>query len=213
MRIMTLFLALLFAVLTSVCALADPGLRTAEQIDARTRNYPNEKAAHVTKEAAHIFELAQANYRIVYGKQGVLASREWGWETILDDTFDLGVGGSAYWYVDITQQDDGVVVQLRCVPEADPHTSLNHEDHQGGRGKLVSAATMQPADPQLDEDQNAAALYAVFFNRLDVLLGQNRHWLYCQAAQKYVLMEKLTGTLDAWCIDAGDARPGTLGVR
>ncbi|MBU1247848.1 MAG: hypothetical protein KKB70_04045, partial [Proteobacteria bacterium] len=70
-------------------ALADDGLRTAVQIDLRTRSYPNEQTSHVMQVAAEIFELAQANYRIVYGKQGVIAYREWGWKTIVDKAINL----------------------------------------------------------------------------------------------------------------------------
>ncbi len=211
MRIIITALALiLLATALPGTAMAGDGLRTATQLDLRTRHYPNENPKHVTQMAANIFELAQADYRIVSGKQGVIAYREWGWETIFDGSLDLDLGGSAYWYVDMTQDERGVVVQVRCVFEPDPHTSLSPDDHQDTPGKLVSAQTMEQASPQAQEDQKAAALYTIFFNRLDVLLGQNRYWLYCRAAEEYVKMEKLTGTLDAWCYEAGDARPGTL---
>lgn len=190
-------------------ARADQGLNTATQVDQRTRRYPGEDARHVTERAAHVFELAQAGYRIIYGKQGVIASREWGWETIVDQTMDLGLGGQAYWYVDATQNGPDVVVRVRCVAEPDPFTPLDAEALQGRPGPLVDARTLAPETPQPDEDAKADALYAVFFNRLDVLLGQNRHWLYCRAAEEYAKMERFSGGLDAWCLEAGDARPGT----
>lgn len=202
---------LLIAFVVFFCAspvLAQDGLRTAVQRDQRTRFYPGEKLRHVMEESAHIFELAQAGYRVVYGKRGVIAHREWGWETALDDTIDLGVGGSAYWYLSLTQEDGGVVVRVRSVAEPDPYTPLDPAEHEGKPGSLVSDATMDQATPQPGEDQAAAAMYAVFFNRLDVLLGQNRFWLYCRAGKEFVKMERLTGKLDAWCVDAGDLRPG-----
>ncbi len=208
--ITTLALILVATALTPCAATAGDGLRTATQLDLRTRHYPNENAKHVTQMATNIFELAQASYRMVSGKRGVIAYREWGWETIFDSAIDLDLGGSAYWYVDMTQDKDGVIVRVRCISEPDPHTSLNPEDHQNTPGKLVSAQTIEQALLQPDEDQKAAALYTIFFNRLDVLLGQNRYWLYCRAAEEYVKMEKLTGSLDAWCYETGDARPGTL---
>lgn len=205
--IFTLLLALV-ALVPALPAPAGDGLRTAVQIDLRTRRYPGETASHVMEEAARIFELSKAGYRVVYGKRGVIAYREWGWETIVDESVDLGVGGAAYWYVDLTQDGSDVVARVRCVREPDPHTSLDPADHEHLPGNLVSPFTMNQTAPQRGEDRDAAAIYAIFFNRLDVLLGQNRYWLYCRAAAEYVKMEKLPGSLDAWCLGAGDARPG-----
>lgn len=206
--LVALILLLVLAARPGPARAADGGLRTATQLDLRTRYYPGETEDNVLEQITTVFELAQADYRILYGKHGVIAYRKWGWETMADE--ELGFGGRAYWYADVERQPGGVQVRVRAIPAADPHTPLDPKEHEGRPGRLVSQLTLMPEDPLPDEDVEAEALYAVFFNRLDVLLGQNRFWLYCRAAEEYAKMEGLRGGLDAWCVDAGDARPGAL---
>ncbi|MEF2144193.1 MAG: hypothetical protein V3573_02005 [Desulfovibrionaceae bacterium] len=172
--------------------------------ESRTMAYPGVSVDKATKAAARLFELTEGGYGIVYGKGGVIAARQ---RQSFGDLTSLGGDEADYWYVSVTPSGDGSVVRVRRVLERDPNTSLDPADHRGKPGPLVAPETIDPAETWNEELTDTAAVYAIFFKRMDWLLGVNQYWLYCRAAEEYVKMEKLAGDLDPLCLDAADKRP------
>jgi hypothetical protein len=185
----------------------EPGVEGAQQLRqaydaARTREYPEVDPEQAMQAATRIFELAQAGYRVLAGRGGVVAWRE---RSGFEGMFSGSPGD--YWYVDVLASGSGSVLRLRHTREPDPHTSLRAADHGPGTGRLIAPQTIDPQETWRAELTESAALHAIFFKRMDWLLGRNQYWLYCRAAEEYVKMEKLPGSLDPLCLQAGDKRP------
>jgi hypothetical protein len=51
------------------------------------------------------------------------------------------------------------------------------------------------------------AVSTIFFKRLDRLMGKCIVWLDCAAAEKYQILESLSGTLDALCFQVEESEP------
>lgn len=168
----------------------------------RTMEYPGVSTDQAIAAATRVFTLAHAGYHILAGRGGVIAWRE---RAGMDTMFHRE--HADFWYIDVRASGDGSVLRLRRTAEPDPATSLHAEDHGPGSGRLVAEATINPQETLLAELTESAAPAAIFFKRMDWLLGRNQYWLYCRAAEEYVKMEKLQGDLDSLCLGAGDKRP------
>ncbi|WP_022662148.1 hypothetical protein [Paucidesulfovibrio longus] len=168
--------------------------------EQRTHEYPDVGVDKALAAAARVFELADGGYAVLIGKGGVVAHRE-------REASLFSAEAGDYWYVDARPSGNGVVMRIRRTSEPDPRTSLDAEEQKALPGRLVDPATLDPEETWLSELTDSGAAYAIFFKRMDWLLARNNYWLYCRAAEEYVKMEKLAGTLDSLCRDAGDKRP------
>ncbi|MGE4292678.1 MAG: hypothetical protein AB7E32_10765 [Desulfovibrio sp.] len=169
---------------------------------ARTHEYPGVSVDKVLKAAARIFELADGGYTVLRGKGGVIAHRE---RSDMGSMFSEEKGD--YWYVDVRPSGDGVIMRIRRASEPDALTSLDAEEQKASPERLVAPGTLDPEETWLSELTDSGAVYAIFFKRMDWLLARNNYWLYCRAGEEYAKMEKLSGTLDPLCLEAGDKRP------
>lgn len=148
----------------------------------------------VVRAAGEIFSLADVDYDIAYGRGALLASR----------TTTLTGYGTGTWYVQATPNGAGTDVVVRFGPGEE--VNMPGEDIAGKW--RIPQDWIAPSALRPEELESGPALYTVFYKRMDYLLGQNRYWLDCLAAEKYVRMERLGGDLDALCAFCDDVDPG-----
>lgn len=186
------------------CALVESALAAEAGDDAvfeTEKAYRRMKEAHieatpeeVVAAASRIFALADVDYEIASGRGAVLACR----------STTLTGEGTGTWYVQATPEGDGCRVMVRFGPGEEVNMP---GDDIAGKWRLpkdwINPDPLRPA-----ELEDGPALYTVFFKRMEYLLGENRYWLDCLTAEKYVRMERLDGELDAFCSFADDVDPG-----
>ena len=189
-----LLLMLFCTVFVSACANA-PVLTREESLKARdekiaatTRIYENVKAEDVLIAADKIFRLCDgSDFQISHTENAVTGSRQWSIYLVLNAVF-----GVDNWIVTADQIDDNVKVTLFVCTAGAPMLV-----------PLMGATT-----PDINSTIPGNALYAVFFNRLDYLLGRSTEWWDCETAEKKIKELGLHGVIDPLCsITTNDDKP------
>lgn len=190
-----LLLMLFCIVFASACAnntnvlTREEALRaTNEKIAATTRIYENVKAEDVLIAVDKIFHLCDgSDFNLSHTKSAVTGSRQWMIYLVLN--LVMGVDN---WIVTADQIGDNVKVKVLVNSSA---TSM-----------LVPL--MGDAMPDINSTIPGNALYAVFFNRLDYLLGKSTEWWDCETAEKKIKELGLNGEIDPLCsITVKDDKP------
>lgn len=177
---------------------------------ARTKVYYDASVARVLTAAVKIFELSEADYEIIPTANGFVAHRSW--------TPIPGDGtGEAYWYVAAWPLEHAVVMRVRLAPEPDPNYNLTGQEVLDEQGRALPAPpaalpgdVIDPTQTTLWELARTDGSVGLFFMRMEWVLGHNKYWLYCNAGREYAKIEKWQGGLDAFCRQAGDARPDRM---
>lgn len=180
----------------------------ADYDDSRTRTYTDKTKAEVEAAVETLFRLADVDYQISYGDNVWVANRHWTLYMLIGAAW-----GKDYWYIDISEASgDGSTIVVRQF--SDSQTASATPTGGGGAQVTTAGRMINPDVVDQWELQYRQAMYAVFFGRLDFLLGKKDQWLDCDTAKKWVKENNLKGPLDPLCLCATDSPPpGVFVVR
>jgi len=152
---------------------------TDEKIAATTRIFENVKAEDVLIAVDKIFRLCDgSDFKLNHTESAVTGSRRWSIYLVLNAVF-----GVDNWIVTADQIDDNVKVTVLVNSSA----------------TTIAVPLVGDAVPDINSTIPGNALYAVFFNRLDYLLGKSTEWWDCETAKKKIKELGLNGEIDSLC--------------
>ena len=154
---------------------------------------PNAEPGNVEHAVQLVFRMADTGFDVV-ASGGDVAARRSGM------LLGLSEDARGTWLVRVTPVEDGSRVTARYVPE-DTDVAFAEQEPFGD-------ADLEPAPEEMARElKDNAAISTIFFKRLDRLMGRCIVWLDCAAAEKYQILEDLSGSLDALCFQADDSEP------
>ncbi|MFV0422779.1 hypothetical protein [Oleidesulfovibrio sp.] len=168
-------------------------LYTQKALGASQKVYTDVTQEQVLQAAEKILLLADPEDTIVSQRRdGISAKREFFRYLILSAST-----GTDYWTVAAKQTTSGIAVQVAAT--AEQAYVLGPES--GSRPVADNSI--------LEKDIIASeALYSLFYERLDYLLGKKKQWLDCSAAKDVMKKKQWLGDIDLLCgRGTSDARP------
>ena len=159
----------------------------SEQIAATTRTYYNIKSDEVLIAADRLFRLADgSDFDIVHTENSVIANRKWLVYLVFAAAF-----GTDHWIVLAEQDGANVKVAVRVNTTNTPIAPMATT----GGSQTWTAVTL----PGVESSIKGRALYEIFFQRLDYLLGKSIEWWDCPKAEQKIEEMKLEGLYEPLC--------------
>lgn len=169
-----------------------------EQIAATTRIYQDVTHEDVLIAVDKLWRLADgSDFQITHTENAIMATRHWLFYFVIGAVF-----GVDNWYVLAEQNESDVKVSVRVNTSAAP---LAPVPVAGTTNTAFSVTTLPP----IESTVQGGALYAIFYARLDYLLGKSTEWWDCSTAAKKIAALNLAGNTDPLCFapNMKDRRP------
>lgn len=160
-----------------------------EQIAATTKIYQNTQKEDVLVAVDKLFRLADgSDFQITHSENSIAGSRRWLVYMVLAAVF-----GVDNWYVAADQIGNDVKVVVRVNTSNAPIAPM---PVAGNVDTSYSMMTLPPVESTIQGN----ALYAIFFNRLDYLLGKSTEWWDCTTAEEKTRELNLVGDTGPLCM-------------
>jgi hypothetical protein len=160
------------ASLLTGCVTPHPQMTRAEYLKTTNRIYPGKTPEQVFTAAEELFRLSDGNdFQIQYTDDTLSTQRRWSRYLVFTAIF-----GMDYWTVRAIPVDGGTKVTINEGTAANALVPL-----ATAGGDISVTSIPGNATPSV-----GTALYDVFWERLDYLLGVKQHWLTCDEADKMV---------------------------
>jgi len=166
----------------------------------RTKVYKNISKEQVLDAIEKLFNLADDDYQISYGKNGCIAYRNWCLYLVFAAAF-----GKDYWYILVNENMNETKVTIREVTQSTAFVGT--ATGNGGAQITTFPSMINPDIIDEIELKTRDAMYTLFFKRLDFLLGMSNEWLDCKKARQYMRDNNIKGNLDPFCVVASDRKP------
>jgi hypothetical protein len=196
---------LLFCFIFSSCATTKQPLTREEslqlrkeQIEATTRLYKDVTPEEVLIAVDRLFRLADGDdFKIFHTENAIIANRRWSVYLIIAAGF-----GNDSWIVAAEENSNEKIVKVvvRVSTNSSPVIPM-----MTTAPNTWTVATL----PGVESTSSGKALYFIFFQRLDYLLGKTNKWLDCGEAKEIIKSEKIPGNVDCLCnpFNITDLRP------
>lgn len=177
------FLVLIISLLAS-CA-SHRTLTREEWLQIGQRNYTGIEKEKIINAAEKLLKLADGNdFQFSYTPDGFVASRRWLLYMVIAATV-----GTDYWTFEVKEVDKKLIANVRASSVAG-----NVNGYPTGGGQVSTVTT-----PSIGVPLQGTAMYDMFWNRLDYLLGLRNTWMDCDQGLDKIKSGETWGHLERIC--------------
>lgn len=154
----------------SACAATQPQMTRGQWLEATTRYYPDKTVDDVLVNAEKVLKLADNDFQFQHSSNEMNAMRPWSVYMVI-----AGARGVDYWRIQAVPQDSGVTMTAYVTQQLGG--MMTPVPTAGGD---ISIGTT----PGTGSPVNGTITYAMFWDRLDYMLGQTDQWITCEDSHK-----------------------------
>lgn len=180
-----LIVLLLLAMMTGCSATPHKQLSREEWLDVYSQDYAGVTKEQVINAAENLFRLADGNdFSIIHTEDGVYATRNWLVYMVL-----AAASGTDYWKLTVAPTDNGVRATVRVNTQSQSIVPM----------PTTSDAMTAGTTPMSGRPVEGTAVYDLFWNRMDYLLGKSPTWMTCKMAKEKIEKGEVWGTIEPLC--------------
>lgn len=167
------------------CAAKQPHMTREEWLNLTSREYKGVSKEQALSAAERLLTLADGDdFKIMHTQEGLYANRNWMVYMVL-----AAVSGIDYWSVRATPIQSGVMLSLQV------NRQMSTIAPMGTAAGDWAASSM----PMGGTPVEGAAIYDLFWARMDYLLGKRSDWMTCEAANLRIKEKKVWGDNEPLC--------------
>ena len=179
-----LLITTLLAILLTACVAPQRKMTRSEWIDITSREYQNKTQEEVIQAAEKLFTLADGDdFQFSHTQNGMLAHRRWFLYLVI-----AAADGVDYWKLNTEKTEHGVKVTIELTVAGNTTTA-------GGMNSINTSSI-------LGMPVNGNAIYTIFWERMDYLMGKTDHWMTCDEINKKIKNKELFGGAEQLCLSA-----------
>lgn len=180
---------MLLATLLAGCAGNAKKLSRAEWLSTTSRTYTGVEKEHVILAAEKLMRLSDGNdYQIQHTDDGLYATRRWSIYLVFAAAF-----GIDYWRLTAAPVQEGIKASIQISTQHAPIFPMPVVGTGSGSAWTAGAA------PMSGTIVNGTALYELFWERMDYLLGKRKTWMTCTESNERVSKGIVWGLNEALC--------------
>jgi hypothetical protein len=171
--------------LLQACA-SRPEMTREQWLETTSHNYPNHTKEELISAAEEVLRLAdKTDMRFAHNREGFMATRNWVVYMVLAAT-----SGVDYWKIETREESEGASIDISVSTAYNTYAASPVVNGSGGNVTTLG----MPGTPV---DGNA--LYELFWERFDFILGLNDNWVQCSEEREFKKQRNLWGLTDPLC--------------